>query len=178
MHWQQWVLLALIAICGGAVIWSYIQGISNNPGSAEKLWGNVKGNLRIFNFITMLLSVVGFLAFTYYILLRVNPENAHIAGLFNYFIFFVLYALILIPSAFWMPLTYSMLANPSTGTWLALRGVLFLVGLGSIGLLAALLTMQPRTQDFVYWLAVGGAAAFCLQTAILDSFVWPAYFQA
>jgi len=177
MHYQQCILLAVIAICGTAVIGSYVYGIFTHPGSGEKLWGNIQGTLRIINYISMLLAVIGFFAFTYYIFSRINPDEARIAGYFNYWIFIVIYALILLPSAFWMPLTFNMMTSPSTSTWIAVRAVLFLVGLGSLCLLAALLTIQTRVQDVSYWLAVGGAAAFCLQTAVLDSFVWPAYFQ-
>jgi hypothetical protein len=177
MHIQQWVLLTVIATCGAAVIHSYINGLATHPGSSEKLWGNVSGALRIVNYVSMLLAVAGFFAFTYYIFFRLNPDQVRVAGYFTYWIFVAIYALILLPSAFWMPLTYSMIANPSLSTWIAVRTVLFLVGLGSLCLLEGLLTVQPRVQDLAYWLAVAGAAAFCLQTAVMDSFVWPANFR-
>jgi hypothetical protein len=177
MHYQQWILLALITVCGAAVIGSYVHGLSTHPGTAEKLWGNVQGALRITNYITMLLAVAGFLVFTYFIFFRINPEDARIAGMFNYTIFFLIYALILIPSAFWMPLTYAMLANPNPALWVAVRGVLFLAGIGSLCMLGSLLTIQPHIPDFAYWMAVGGAGAFCVQTAVMDAFIWPACFS-
>jgi len=177
MHYQQWILLALIAVCGGAVIGSYIHGMSTHPGTAEKLWGNVQGTLRTVNYVTMLLAVAGFLAFTYFLFFRVNPDDARITGFFNYTVFFAIYALILIPSAFWMPLTYAMLASPSSAMWIAVRGVLFLAGIGSLCMLAALLTIQPHVPDFPYWAAVGGAAVFSVQTVIMDAFIWAALFK-
>jgi hypothetical protein len=43
-------------------------------------------------------------------------------------------------------------------------------------LLAALLTLCPKDGSVVYWLAVVGSIAFCVQTALLDALVWPVYF--
>jgi hypothetical protein len=54
--------------------------------------------------------------------------------------------------------------------------VLAAVGLASLGLLAALLNIEPRQPVWAYRLAVIGCAAFCLQTAVLDMIVWLAYF--
>jgi hypothetical protein len=177
MHYQQWILLAVIAVCGAGVIGSYVQGIAANPGGAEKLWGGVTDGLRIFNYVTMLLAVIGFFAFTYYLFFRVDPNTVRVAGNLNFWTFVVLYVLILLPSALWMPLTFSVLASQSVSTWIAVRAVLFLVGIASLALVAALLTLQPRSPDIWYWLAVAGSAAFCLQTLIMDAFIWAAYFK-
>jgi hypothetical protein len=177
MHYQQWILLAVIVVFGAGVIGSYIQGIAANPGGAEKLWGSVTGGLRTFNYVTMLLAVVGFFLFTYYLFFRTDPSMVKVAGNLNFWVFVVLYALILLPSAFWMPLTFHVLANHNTWAWIADRVVLFIVGFASLGLTIALLTMQPRTADTAYWLAVVGSILFCVQTLIMDSFVWAANFK-
>jgi hypothetical protein len=75
-----------------------------------------------------------------------------------------------------MPLTFVMIESPSAGTWLAIRLVLYLVGLSSLGLLAALLTLKPRGKSWAHWLAVAGIIGFCFQTAILDALVWTSLF--
>jgi hypothetical protein len=177
MHYQQWILLAVIAVCGAGVIGSYIQGIAANPGGAEKLWGGVIGGLRVFNYFTMLLAVIGFFLFTYYLFFKIDPNAVNIAGNLNFWAFIVIYILILLPSAFWMPLSFSVLTSHSMLTWIAVRSVLFIVGLASLALLLALLTIQPRTSDISYWLAVVGSALFCVQTLIMDSFIWAANFK-
>jgi hypothetical protein len=41
-----------------------------------------------------------------------------------------------------------------------------------------ILTISPKNTDIAYWFAVGGAAAFCRQTTILDMLVWPGLFSA
>jgi len=177
MHYLHWILLAVIVVFGAGVIGSYIQGIVAHPGGAEKLWGSVTGGLRTFNYVTMLLAVVGFFLFTYYIFFRTNPDVVKVAGNLNFWVFIILYALILLPSAFWMPLSFNVLASHNTWIWIADRLVLFIVGFASLGLTIALLVLQPRISDTVYWLAVVGSIFFCVQTLIMDSFIWAANFK-
>jgi hypothetical protein len=89
--------------------------------------------------------------------------------------FHVLYALVLFPSAIWLQLTEAMIAQPSAWMWAAVRVDLALVGLGSLGLLVSLLTLNaPVTRGRA--LAVLGLLPFCLQTAVLDATVWPIFF--
>jgi hypothetical protein len=69
-----------------------------------------------------------------------------------------------------------MIQQPTSLLWLGIRLVLVLVGLGSVGLMLALLVLRPRQPATAYWLAVTGSVAFCIQTAVLDLFVWTALF--
>jgi hypothetical protein len=86
--------------------------------------------------------------------------------------------MILLPSALWMPLTFAMLESPSEGLWWTIRLTLAAVGICSLGLLAGLVAVRPRSPSLAHKLAIAGSLAFCLQTAILDALVWPAYFPA
>jgi hypothetical protein len=178
MHLQQWILLAIMAVCGAAVVGSYIHGFATHPGSAETLWGGVSGGLRIFNYCVMILAALGFFAFSYWLFFRLNPDDVQIAGRFGFWMFDVIFLVILIPSILWMPLTYAYLANPSTGLWIAIRLVLALVGIGSLALLWAIITISPRETNLAYWFAIGGATAFAVQTFVLDTFIWPVLFRA
>jgi hypothetical protein len=178
MHTQQWILLAIMVAGGAAVIGSYIHGFTTHPGGAETLWGGVTGGLRILNYITMLLAALGFFAFSYWLFFQLNPDEVQIANRFGYWMFDVIFLVILIPSALWMPLTFAYLNNPSTVGWVGVRLVLVLVGIGSLALLWAILAISPREANLAYWFAVGGAAAFSVQTAVMDMFIWPALFNA
>ena len=89
---------------------------------------------------------------------------------------YLIYALILVPSALWMPLTLRMLEQPSAGLWLGICLVLAAVALGSLGLLGALLSLRPRQPRWAYWLAVAGSVTFSIQTVLLDAVVWTAFF--
>jgi hypothetical protein len=177
MQTQQYILLTIMAICGAAVIGSYIQGFSTHPGSTETLWGGVSGGLRTLNYVTMILAALGFFAFSYWLFFRLNPDEVQIASRFGFWLFYVIFLVILIPSALWLPLTFTYLAHPGTGLWVAVRLVLALVGIGSLALLWAILTINTREVGLAYWLAVAGAIAFCVQTAVLDTFIWPALFR-
>ncbi len=75
-----------------------------------------------------------------------------------------------------MPLTFGILEEPSKAVWLAIRLVLAIVGLASLGLVFALLRLRPRRRRWAYWLAVAGSVAYTIQRALLDTLVWPALF--
>jgi hypothetical protein len=125
----------------------------------------------------MILSALGFFAFLYYIFFRLDPAQTTIAGVSGFTLFYVIFLLILIPSALWMPLTNVYVANPGTGLWVLVRTVLAIVGLASIALLGALLTLHGKVPGVSYWLAVVGSGYFAFHTAILDAVVWAALFK-
>jgi hypothetical protein len=125
----------------------------------------------------MILSALGFFAFIYFILFRLVPGEVLIGGRFGFSLFYAIFLVILVASAFWMPLTNAYVCNPSMGIWIGIRTVLALVGLGSIALMLALLTLQTKVPGISYWLAVAGSGYFAFHTAILDAIVWAALFK-
>lgn len=169
-------MLGINVVGGIAVLGSYAFGIMThyNPGTA--LWGGVPETVRPVYTANMLLAALGYLAFTYRLLVRTAPEEAQVGRWTGLWPFNVLYVAILVPSALWMPLTFTMVEQPGNLIWAGIRIVLSLVGLASLGLLAALLGLQPRRPRWLHWLSVVGAVLFCLQTAVLDALVWTAYF--
>jgi len=169
--------LAGIVLAGGmAVLVSYAYSLGIDPTVRSGLWGGVPQWLLPGYTASMALAAAGFFAFTYFLLARVDPDEALIAGRSRYGLFHGLYLLILLPSALWLPLTAAMIQQPRAGLWLAIRLVLALVGLGALGLLLAVLGLRPRRPSTAYWLAVAGTAAFLVQTAVLELFVWTAFF--
>jgi hypothetical protein len=175
--YEQQIALAAINIVGGIlVLGSYYLGVRAHPGTAGQAWGGVPQRLKPFYTVSMLTAGAGYFAFTYYVLFSVEPGEIEVLGTFAFGAFILLYALILFPSAMWMPLTFAMLERPRRWLWWAIRTTLFVVGAASVVLLVALLTICPRDGNAVYWLAVVGSIAFCVQTALLDALVWPVYF--
>jgi hypothetical protein len=174
----QYVILLIINIVGGAaVIGSYIFGLRAQSGGANVLWGGVPSNIRPVYTVSMMLSALGYFAFLYYLFFRLTPAEVSIAGMFDFSLFYVIFLVILIPSALWMPLTNVYAGNPSTGIWVLIRTVLALVGLASIALLWALLTLHGKVSGVSYWLAVVGSGYFAFHTAILDAIIWAALFK-
>jgi hypothetical protein len=177
MATQQIILLVINVIGGAAVIGSYIFGLNAQAGGANVLWGGVPANIRPVYTVSMVLSALGYFAFLYYILFRLTPSEVSIAGIFGFSLFYAIFLVILIPSAFWMPLTNLYVGNPSTAILVGIRTVLVLVGLASIALVWALLSLQGKVPGISYWLAVGGSAYFAFHTAILDAVVWSVLFK-
>jgi len=176
MHKQKLALLIVILLGGTAVLASYVYPIMRHPEYVEPSWGGVTPDIRRFYAPSMLLAASGFFFFTYFLMFRVDGDQARIAGRFGFWVFNLLYAAILVGSALYMPLTFAFVAQPSMPLWWVIRLVLAVVGLASLGLLAALLALQPRQTAWAHWLAVVGTIAFSFQTAVLDMLVWPALY--
>ena len=176
MHRQKLAMLAIILVGGTAVLVSYIYPVITQPQYVEPAWGGVTPEIRRFYVPSMLLAASGYFFFTYFLLFRVDPEEARIAGRFGFTVFNVLYLAILVGSALYMPLTFAMVAQPSMPLWWTIRAVLAVVGLASLGLIGSLLALRPRRPAWAYWLAVAGSVTFSFQTAFLDMLVWPALY--
>ena len=176
MHKQQKFLLAIVLIGGVAVLGSYAWGILAIQNANQILWGNVPAIIRSFSTAGMFTGALGFFAYSFFILFKVNPDDTRIYSRFGYTIFNFLYIAILIPSALWLPLTFLAVQNNSSMVlWLA-RLDLIVVAAASILLLLALLFTQPRRPAWAYWLALVGSIFFCIQTVLLDAFLWGYFF--
>jgi len=174
---QQIILLVINIVGGTTVIGSYIYGLNAQSGGANVLWGGVPENIRPIYTVSMILSALGYFAFLYYIFFRLEPAEISIAGISGFTVFYVIFLLILIPSAFWMPLTNVYVDNPTTTMWVLVRTVLAIVGLASLALLWAFLALDGKVQGVSYWLAIVGAGYFAFHTAVLDAIVWAALFK-
>jgi len=177
MEAQQLILLVINIIGGIAVIGSYVFGIRAQSGGANALWGGVPANIRPVYGVSMILSAIGYFAFIYFILFEVVPDEVLIGGQFGFSLFYAIFLVILIPSALWMPLTNVYIGNPSTGIRIGVRTILALVGLASIALVWAILSLETKTPGVPYWLAVAGSGYFAFHTAILDGIIWSVLFK-
>ena len=166
--------LWVVNVVGGiAVLGSYALGIGGHDNAGDIIWGRVPVELKPLYNVSMLGAAVGYFPFTLLVAFKLDPERTRIAGRFGYGLFPWLYAVILVPSAAWMPLTFAHAAEPSAGLWWAIRAVLWLVGAGSIAMVWALWKLDERPEGAVYPAAILGALAFTFQTGLLDAFVWP-----
>ena len=175
MHPKKKTWLAINVLGGMAVLGSYIHGLTTHPETRNALWGTIPEPLQAVYGVTMWLAAGGYFLFSYYFLVRTDGEDVRF-GRLGFGLINVLYALIMLASALWMPLTFAYLANPTPGVWLLVRADLLLVGVGSIGLILALFTMKPRAEGLAAVLALLGLLLFALQTAFLDPLVWPQFF--
>jgi len=177
MGTQHLVLLLINVIGGAAVIGSYVLGVQGQPGGLNALWGGVPGSIRPVYGVSRLLAAAGYLAVLYFVFFRLSPEQVSFGGRFGFGLLYLVFVGILLPSAFWMPLTNMYLAGASTGLWVAIRTVLALVGLASIVLVCALYSLHGQQGGTAYWVAVAGSAYFAFHTAVLDAIIWAALFK-
>ena len=177
MHVQKRWLLVINIPGGLAVLGSYAWGLGTHPGAGTALWGGMPQVWRQISTANMLLAALGYFAFTSFILFNLDPGNTVVFGRPGYGLFHLLYAVILLPSALWMPLTTAVLASPGQLLLWSVRLLLALIGLASLAMLLTLWSLRPPRPTGAWRLAVIGCAFFCLQTVVLDAAVWSAYFS-
>jgi len=178
MHYLKRWFTGINLVGGTLVLGSYAWGLRFHPEATRLLWGGVPETIQSLSGVSMQAATLGYFAFTLFILLRVDAKRCTVLGHRGFGTFNILYAAILFPSALWMPLTFAAVdAGTSTSAWLV-RALLALIGLASLGLLYALLTLKPVQSRSGHRLALLGSALFCLQTVVLDAVVWSMYFTA
>ena len=176
---KRWIATTLVG--GPLVIASYVYGaVVPPPEGTAGIWGGVPDDWKPLYTVNMLLAASGFFLFAQH-LLRTDAASAR-ARIGSREVGFEaltpIFAGIVFPSALWLPLTYAMLASPSTAMWIAILACLGCVGLASVALLAFLVTMKPHPGPVSRALAIAGAVPFAFQTAVLDALVWPWFFPS
>lgn len=177
MYPQKRAMLWINLLGGTAVLGSYAFGLMSHPGEGEALWGGVPPELRSVYTTGMLLAAAGYLGFTYFLLVRLDPVEARIERRAAFPAFNGLYLGILVPSALWMPLTWRMIDQPSSALWFGIRLALAIVGLAALGMVIALSLVHPKHPKWAHRLALIGSVALGLHTGMLDALVWPALFS-
>ena len=149
-------LLVLSSILGVTILGSYVYYLSiSSPNLREKMWVGIdKQYTKIYRFM-MIMATIGFFALMYYTI------NNDIKDKKN---FTILLLLILIPSIFWMRLTYHSLKNNNRSLIVIL--VLLLTALGSIGM--SLFLYKNNVDDIVQKLF----ALFTVHVTLLDGIIW------
>ncbi len=165
-------------LIGPAVLISYVLSArAHSSQEVAKLWGDVPEAVRPYYTAWMFVAATGYFLFTYFLLFRVDADRVRVAKRWGFGLFHVLYAMILIPSAIWMPLTLHHIVSPTPLTWKLVVLGLWTSGLASLGLIAALVALEPRAPERPWRLAVIGSVLFAGQTWVLDSCVWVLLFH-
>lgn len=169
------VILLVIIVAGGlAVLGSYFLGLRGGSEGSSALWGGVPERARPVYVASMLVSVIGYFAVLWYLFFELTPSEVTIGGQGGFTLLYPIFVIMLIPSALWLPLTKRYLSRTTLGRWIAVRSVLFLVGLASIALVWALFVLKPAGGGVAYWFAVAGSLYFAFHTFVLDGLVWAA----
>jgi hypothetical protein len=172
MHAERRRFLALQVALGPAVLASYALCFARWPEAVARMWGGVPEALRGVYTAWMFVAAAGYAVFTSALFLHADPERARIAFGLRYAAIHALYAALLLGSILWMPLTKWQLDGALPFAAVALD--LWLVAAASLGLLATALRLAPPLPGAWRIAAPLGAAAFCVQTVLLDALLWPA----
>jgi len=174
---EQKIWFLVINVIGGlGVIASYAAGLITHPNTEELLWGRITPALKSVYLVSMPLAAAGYLLFAYFILFHVDAKTVQVGNVGGFVIFDIIFIVMLVFSAFWMPLTFKLIETQSPGWWWPIRSVLFMVGLAALALLVALLVINQKEPAWSYWLAIAGSVMFFIQTGIMDALIWPAMF--
>ncbi len=176
MHRHKKIWLAINVVGGIAVLGSYAHGLITHPQTRDMLWGTMPTPLQSIYGVTMWLAAAGYLVFMHQVFFRVDAGEARVGQRSGFGVINACCALVVFPSALWLPLTFAYLEHPSTALWMLIRADLFVVGLGAIGLILALSNLRPRPMGWAGTVTILALLPFALQTAFLDAFVWPAFF--
>ena len=162
--------VVLNVVGGTAVLASYVLWLGNPSNDAGALWGSIGGFGRALYTASMLAAVAGYFAFAPWLLVHGDraPLSFHRVNL--------LLALVLLPSALWMPLAFEYLDVPTRGLWLTMRAGLLITGLASAALVRAVASVPATPGSRTRTLALAGVLAFTFQTLVLDALVWPRCF--
>jgi hypothetical protein len=171
-------LLFYINLFGGVVVLgSYAWGFYTHANASTLLWGGVPGWIQPYYSMGMLMAALGYFAFTFFVLFRLDPNLIRLFGRYGFSAFNIIYTAILLPSACWMPLTFLAIETANLYLYWLVLIILIIVALASITLLIALLSLSPRLRIRSYYWAVIGSIFFCLQTALLDAAIWGSFFR-
>ena len=104
MHPQRRIFAALQLVGGPLVLGSYGYGLLRWPETAAAMWGGVPEAMRQSYIFFMFAAAAGYLALTQLFFFHAHPNRARVLGR-GYWLLHLAYALVLFPSALWMPLT-------------------------------------------------------------------------
>jgi hypothetical protein len=170
---KAWLWINILG--GAAVIGSYIFGFVTHPDASEILWGGVPAGIRPFYTLGMILAAISYLVIAYF-LLRANEPEIKIFGRYSFGFFNILYPVILIPSALWMPLTFLAIEKASPILASLVKADLAMVAAGSLALFYTILKIRLSFSSW-YLFPVLASVGFCFQTVILDAIVWAYFFR-
>jgi len=153
-----------IVILGALLLYSYYHFLKKT--TADKLWGRIKGKFRLFYYLSMLISAVGFLLLLYYLYKNNNLTMGQIDTLYLWILLFI------IISMFWMPFSIEYIVKKSIYVQYSVYFVLFLVALSALMILHTLLNIKDKQFIQERLLAIIGVSYLFFHTFVMDLILW------
>ncbi len=171
MHSERRRFLGIQIVLGPAILATYAYGFAVWPDAVGAMWGGVPSELRGLYTAWMFVAAAGYCAFTPALFLHADPERSRVVFGLGYRALHAIYVALLAGSSLWMPLTKWHQDGALPFACVVLD--LWLVAAGSLALFATTLRLTPALPGAWRSVAPLGAAAFCVQTVLLDALVWP-----
>ena len=172
---KQFLLINLIL--GTILLFSYYNGVNQNPEIASQLWGGVPAILIPYIISSMFLGAFGYFFFTYYSAFKVEHKSLKVFKKFKFSIFNIIYILILLPSSLWMDLSINYISTQNILFWILAVAGLYTVGLSSVFLLLCLINIKPKKKSLLYRVSIIGCCFFTFHTMFLDGLLWTIFFH-
>lgn len=174
MNSTKLLLLSVNFIFGIILLLSYYYQIQNNKKKLPLLWGKIKKKWLVS--LSIIIAAIGYIYLIYYLLSQVKytPRNKQIVNNIS-----ILFAIILIISMFWLPLSLYYLNNRNNNrlTMLAILLVLFIVGFSAYKNVYLVKKLQDDNKHILSKnLAVLGASYFFIHTFFVDFIGWSYHF--
>ena len=154
--------IIIISILGVILLYSYYYYAQKS--NVMKLWGNIKGNLLIVYYLSMLLSTIGFLLLFYYLITSNKLTKNQCTQIF------IALILIVFVSIFWMPLSLYYLKNKKELIKYLIILVLLIVAMSTLYLIYVLFKIDDRSIENI--LAKIGMIYFFIHAFFFDSLLW------
>jgi len=161
--------LVILSLFGIILLYSYYYFLKDNNNTL-KLWGSIKGNLLKIYYMSMLLSVIGFIFLFFYLYFSDNFLKNDILNIFIYI------SMIILISIFWTPLSLAYLKNKNKIYKNFTLFVLFLVALSTFLLLISLYNVADTKYKFNKNLALIGMSYFFIHVFLFDFIIWSYHF--
>ena len=148
------------------LLFSYYYFYKTSPNFLE-LWGRVPDSKKYIYFISILITLIGFIVFSYY--LWVSNSFVSPTQILKLFIILVIFLLL---SISWTPLSLYYLKNKSDTLKYQITFVLFLIPLSLIYPIYVLYTINDTKYTTLKNISLALIIYYCLHTFILDFIIW------
>jgi len=170
------IFVGINLVGGLTVLSSYLFCFILYPTYSRSLWGSASDQVIMFFVISMFLAASGYVWFTFYLLKGAKLEDSGFVTIFGTKTINLLYLVVLVCSAIWMPASISFSMGENILAELIIRLVLWMVGLASVGILIYIykININHGKSSFIsHMFALLGAIVFTIHTLILDAVIWP-----
>jgi hypothetical protein len=161
------LILVTNIILGAILLFSYYYLASKNPGEIDKLWGNIKGDVRNLYKVSIILAGIGYVYMLYFLVFKVKNNRE----LLNKILLFQI--ILIVISMLWMPISLNYLTNKHVYSKFLIIFIVFIVGIAALGNAVNIYKLDvPSKNKTGKIMALTGAGYLFFQTFVMDFLSW------